>query len=133
MRIQRLVIVFTVTFAITLALVVGQRLSTEAMAVMVGVVAGVVASIPTSLIVVWIARRALSAPPGNGPSPDSRLESPERDTKIIVVPASATPYPAGSSYLPSRPPLAQYAPAPPPRQFTIIGGEASEDSLLPWR
>jgi hypothetical protein len=103
------------------------------MAVMVGVAAGVVASIPTSLIVVWIARRALNAPPSSGPLPETGLESPERDTKIIVVPAPAAPYPAGSSYLPSRPPLAQYAPAAPPRQFTIIGGEASEDDLLPWR
>ncbi len=130
MRIQRLVIVFTVAFAITLALVVGQRLSTEAMAVMVGVVAGVAASIPTSLIVVWIARRALRAPPSDGPSPETRLEFPERDTKIIVVPAPAATYPAGNSYLPWRVPPAQYAPAAPPRQFTIIGGEASEDNLL---
>ena len=130
MRIQRLVIVFTLAFAITLALVIGQRLSTEAMAVMVGVAAGVAASVPTSLIVIWIARRALSAP-FNGPSPETRLEFPERDTKIIVVPSPASTYPPGnSSCLPWAPPPAQYAPAAPSRQFTIIGGEASEDNLL---
>ncbi len=129
MRIQRLVIVFTVAFAVTLGVVVGQRLSTEAMAVIVGVVAGVAASIPTSLIVAWIARRALNGSPGSEPSPESPLEYPERDAKIIVVPAPAVTYPAGNSYLPWRPPPAQFAPAA-PRQFTIIGGEASEDNLL---
>ncbi len=130
MRIQRLVIVFTVAFAITLGVVVGQRLSTEAMAVIVGVVAGVLASIPTSLIVAWFARRALSAPTGNGPAPETRLESAERDTKIIVVPAPTPTYPAGNSYFAWRPPAAQCTPAAPPRQFNIIGGEASEDNLL---
>ncbi len=130
MRIQRLVIVFTVAFAVTLGVVVGQRLSTEAMAVIVGVVAGVAASIPTSLIVAWIARRALNTSPGNGLSPETPLEYPERDAKIIVVPAPAVTYPAGNSYLPGRPPPAQFAPAASPRQFTIIGGETSEDNLL---
>jgi hypothetical protein len=126
-------IVFSVTFAITLAIVVGQRLSTEAMAVLVGVAAGVAASIPTSLIIVWMARRALADPPRTAISPETRSDSSEPDAKIIVVPAPTTPYPTSNSFGAFRPSLSQFAPTTAPRQFTIIGGEASEEDVLPWR
>ena len=50
------------TFTIVLAVVIGWRLPAEARDMMLGVLAGVAASIPTSLLVAWLATRALTAP-----------------------------------------------------------------------
>jgi hypothetical protein len=47
------------TFTISLALVVGWRLPADSRPVVAGVLAGVTASIPTSLLVAWLATRAL--------------------------------------------------------------------------
>jgi len=127
MRLQRLVIVFTIAFAVTLALVVGQRLTTEMVAVIVGVVAGVVASIPASLIILWAARSTLAAASRNSSGSEYKPEPPDRDTKIIVVPAPAASQAASHTYLPYGAPFPSYAPPSPPRQFTIIGGEPAPD------
>ncbi len=131
MRLQRLVIVFTIAFGVTLALVVGQRLSTEMVAVIVGVVAGVVASIPTSLIILWAARSTLAAAGRNLNGSEYKPEPQERDTKIIVVPAPAVNQATSHAYPPYGAPFPSYAPPSPPRQFTIIGGEAAPDER-PW-
>src|SRR5512136_226237 len=100
MRLQRLVIVFTIAFAVTLALVVGQRLSTEMVAVIVGVVAGVIAAIPTSLIILWAARSTLASSSRSMNGAEYKGEPQDRDTKIIVVPAPAANQAAGHAYLP---------------------------------
>jgi len=127
MRLQRLVIVFTIAFAVTLALVVGQRLTAEMVAVIVGVVAGVVASIPTSLIILWAARHTLASSGRSMNGAEYRAEPPASDTKIIVVPAPAASQVPSHAYLPYGAPFPSYAPASPPRQFTIIGGEPAPD------
>ncbi len=131
MRLQRLVIVFTVAFAVTLALVIGQRLSSDMIAVIVGVVAGVVASIPTSLIILWAARSTLASRGRSLPANEYKSESQDRDTKIIVVPAPPANHAASNAYLPFGAAFPPYAPSSPPRQFTIIGGEATPEER-PW-
>ena len=132
MKLQRLALVFVAAFGVTLALIVGQRLSAEAMAVLLGVVAGVLASIPTSLIVVWLTRGALA----NSSRPaavEFKREPPEREVKVVVVPPAPAVQPASAAWLthPAGWPPATSVAAP--RQFTVIGGEATaEETPAPW-
>jgi len=119
-------LLFGVVFFVTLAIIVGQRLSAEAMAVVVGVMAGVAASIPTSLIVVWMATRAVGARPEALPRPAP--EGPPAEPRIVVVAPQASPVAAG--YGGGQ--LAWPAYAAVPRRFTVVGGaEVAVDCALP--
>jgi hypothetical protein len=133
MKFQRILLVFVVTFAATLALVVGQRLPSEWLIVLVGVVAGVVASIPTSLVILWVARKALVPSAPETPAPSYRPEPREQEPRIIVVPA-APGYLPGSSYLPQSAPASPYAQVAAPRHFTVIGAApVPEETPGLWR
>jgi hypothetical protein len=124
-------LLFGSAFSITLAIVVGQRLSAEAMAVIIGVVAGVAASIPTSLLVAWFALRASNSHQVIE-APSRRAESsPEPRIVVVAQPPQAAPaYQHYAGMAPQtyhdRPPAAGILP---PRQFTVIGGDASLDNI----
>lgn len=125
-------------FGVTLAVLIGQRLSSEAMAILMGVMAGVIASIPTSLIVVWIAMNTMVKPAAQAqarPQPAPREEPPQvsqtADLPRLVImqqpmPQQAMAYPqpgwTASAYHPMMP-------APAPRRFTVIGGNAESEDL----
>lgn len=135
-------LVLGVAFAVTLGVMVGQRLSSEAMAVIVGVVAGVVASIPTSLIVVFVAARAMGGKRETEGSRTVAYAPPEPRVVVMpqppmfngqVIPAQAWP----NAYGPAQ---ATGYPAMPmaPRKFTIVGGAGTEYGAIegmeadPW-
>ncbi len=102
-------------FVVTLAMIIGWRLSDQALAVIVGVVAGVAAGIPTSLIVVWLAMRARSAP---------AAETAWHDTGEPVAPARrAQPQVIFVQTTPAAPP-----PPPAQRSLTVLPAYASPES-----
>ena len=101
-------------FVVTLAVVIGQRLSDQAMAVLAGAVCGVGASIPTSLLIVWVARRRQEQQPTQ---PTPGIYPP-----VVVVQPPAQPGAPNlrhPGYLPPQP-------SPVPREFTVVGGEMEE-------
>lgn len=146
MAAPRLSIVLGVpAFAITLAVIVGQRMSSEAMAVLLGVVAGVMASIPTSLIVVWLATRALpklDEAPRIVPRPQPEAERAESRRVIVMqppAPGHGCGWPPPQYAWPNGWPYPAVAPPLPypstPRKFTVIGGSGEVDeppSIQNW-
>jgi hypothetical protein len=134
MKFQRFLSLFVITFAATLALVVGQRLPSDWLIVLIGVVAGIVASIPTSLVILWVARRALISPTPDLPAPYARPEARDPEPRIIVVPATPG-YLPGHGYLPPQnAPASPYAQVASPRHFTVIGADSvPEETPLLWR
>jgi hypothetical protein len=113
-RVRALAGTVAVAFVVTLAVVIGQRLSDQAMAVLAGAVCGVGASIPTSLLIVWVARRRQEAQPTQ-PAPGVY-------PPVVVVQPPAQPGPPNLRHPGYLPPY----PSAVPREFTVVGGEMEE-------
>lgn len=125
MRVKALFWLIGTAFSITLAAIIGWRLSSEAMAVLVGVAAGVLASIPTSLIVVWVTTRHWRAEREMQVRVQAQpaAQGPQMPVVVVAPPTmTSTGMPGwGQSYAPQ-------LPAPPRRQFTVIGQDPLWDS-----
>ena len=116
-RLKVLAALVLIAFAVTLAVVVGNRLSEEALAVLAGAVCGVGAAIPTSLIIVFVSRRR-EQPRMQAPLPQAAYPP-----VVVVAPPSGQQQSHGWNALAS--PLT----APVNRQFTVVGGPATETEV----
>jgi hypothetical protein len=112
---KKLAVAVVVAFAVTLAVIAGIRMSSEAVAVMMGMACGVVAGIPTSLLIAAVTNRR------GGTREHVRMAG-EYPPVVVIQPGQGSPTYAPHPYtLPSVP---SYG----PRQFHVVGDEATESS-----
>jgi hypothetical protein len=97
---------------VTLVAIVGMRLGETALAIIAGAVVGVLAAIPTSLVIIYVTRRAqrpARPAPMYHPTPQ-----PEYPPVVVISPQQQ---PIGPYY----PPQPQQPRLPEERTFTIVG------------
>lgn len=110
-------------FAVTLAVVIGNRLSNEALAVLAGAVCGVGAAIPTSLLIVAVSQRRRE---------ETRLQQPIAPPQGVYPPVIVVAPPGGRPQWPEAWDALPSLSEPRPRQFTIVGGDASHAEAKPY-